>query len=135
MALQWRWWGAIPSRYWNWELEFKLRKVGGGGMGGVEAKRPLAMSGGSMDVLGGVSLVGFLRKSSRIMPLKQPALLFEASSLARVFWRLLRFMSFHTSSMVWKMNSFKRRREDGKGEEKEELKEENRLNRGFCWQW
>ena len=80
MALQCPSWEAIASRYWNSELELKLRTVGGG-MVGVEAKRPMAMSGWSMTVLGGVSLEVLVRKSSRIISLRQLGLLFGASSL------------------------------------------------------
>ena len=80
MALQCPWWEAIASRYWNSELALKLRTVGGG-MVGVEAKRPMAMSGWSMTVLGGVSLEVLVRKSSRIISLRQLGLLFGASSL------------------------------------------------------
>lgn len=79
-------------------------------MGGVEAKRPMAMSGWSMTVLGGVSLEVPVRKSSRIMPLKQLVLLFEASSLVEWSWRLVRLMSFHTSSMGLEDEFLQRRR-------------------------
>lgn len=79
-------------------------------MGGVEAKRPMAMSGWSMTVLGGVSLEVPVRKSSRIMPLKQLVLLFKASSLVEWSWRLVRLMSFHTSSMGLEDEFLQRRR-------------------------
>lgn len=68
------------------------------------------MSGWSMTVLGGVSLKVIVRKSSRIISLKQLVLLFEASFLVEGSWRLARQMSFHTSSMGLEDEFLQRRR-------------------------
>lgn len=65
--------------------------MGGGGEG---PKRPI-----SGTVLVGVSLKGLARKSCKMTFLK--LLLLGPSSLVGLSWRLVRLMSFQTSSMVF----------------------------------